>query len=285
MLRNYKLKVVYLLLVIALIASFDFQNTETNASGAELSPGARWGETISVFSAARGNPWINLTDGKLLDYDFAGQSKNLFNLEDESFDSISGATADFDNDGMPDLVIGHKVGKEGYFSFVRGNVDSVFPNTPEAKERLAKGVFTSAPFIGPARVIKLDGLVPDYFAAGDFDADGNFDLAVAEQGQSSIAFFLGNGKGGFAKTRSIELSGVITAFLSQDFNRNDGTDDLIVGIRTMRGSQLLVFESPYGVLKSELELFDLSGEITSLAIGSIEGDARYDLAIAAGNEL
>lgn len=285
MLRNYKLTVVYLLLVIALIASFVVHNTETNASGAGLSVGARWGETISVFSDARGNPWINLTDGKRLEYDVVGQAKNSFNLEDESFDSISGATADFDSDGMQDLVIGHKIGSEGYFSIIRGNVDSVFPNTPEARERLAKGVFTSAPFIGPARVIKLDGLVPDYFAAGDFDADGNFDLAVAERGQNSIAFYLGNGKGGFAQTRSIELGGEITAFLSQDFNRNDGTDDLIVGIRTKRGSQLLVFESPYGVLKSEPEVFDLSGEITSLAIGSIEGDARYDLAIAAGNEL
>ncbi len=61
-------------------------------------------------------------------------------------------------------VSGYSIGE---FSFVRGAIDSA-----HSRERLAKGVFTSAPFLGPARGGNIP-LVPDFLYAGDF---GNEEL-------------------------------------------------------------------------------------------------------------
>ncbi|MEP6901799.1 MAG: hypothetical protein ABJA66_08620 [Actinomycetota bacterium] len=55
---------------------------------------------------------------------------------------------------------------------MRGNVDAVYPNSPEAKERKARGEFTDASFLGPTQLFVLP-VTPDFLAAGDFDADGH----------------------------------------------------------------------------------------------------------------
>jgi hypothetical protein len=51
------------------------------------------------------------------------------------------ASADFDEDGMPDLVVGYASESGGAVVLHRGNVDAVYPNTPEQRRRRAEGVF------------------------------------------------------------------------------------------------------------------------------------------------
>lgn len=283
--KNSRFLTLPLLLVIALSGSYFFRGTTSHATEVRSVPTASWSDNIHIFASQRGNPWINLGDGKEIKVAIDGPRELIAGIDSGNARSLSAATADFDEDGMPDLVTGSKIGSTGAISLLRGNVDSVFPNTAEAQDRLAKGVFTSASFLGPARVFSTNSLVPDFIAAGDFDADGHFDIAVAARDSSSVRFLRGNGKGDLVLVKTLELNGNVTAFLADDLNRRDGTNDLIVGIRTGQGSQLLIFEDPYGVMKAKPEVYEFDAPITSLTIGSIEGDAHYDLVVAAGSEL
>ncbi|MCY7347298.1 MAG: FG-GAP-like repeat-containing protein, partial [Pyrinomonadaceae bacterium] len=56
-------------------------------------------------------------------------------------------------------------------------------------------------------------------------------------------------------------------------------------VQTEKNSQVLIFENPYGAIKAQPEIFTFAAPIKTLAIGLLEGDARFDLAIAVGNEL
>ncbi len=100
------------------------------------------------------------------------------------------ATADFDEDGTPDIIAGYANDESGAASFMRGNVDAVYPNCPEDKARKEKSEFTDAAFLGPAQVFALP-LAPDFLAAGDFDADGHFDIAAAARTANAVYFALG----------------------------------------------------------------------------------------------
>lgn len=62
------------------------------------------------------------------------------------------AAGDFDEDGVPDLVCGYGIAGGGVVSLRRGNVDSLFPNAPAARERKSRGVFQSAPFLADLKL-------------------------------------------------------------------------------------------------------------------------------------
>jgi len=262
--------------IITLIGVFFFGQQEKKISAKRAFSLSQWNETPQIFGARRGNPWINVQDGKEILTDFTDADADFENQQ-----PLSIAAADFDEDGMPDIVIGYE---NGAASFMRGNVDALFPNAPEAQARKAKGEFTDASFLSPAKVFTLPAKA-DFLAAGDFNADGHFDIATAKRNGNMFYFLVGNGKGEFNLAKTLELEGNVTAFLAEDFNRRDGINDLMVGIQTAQKSQLLIFENPYGAMKAKPEVFDFNDPITSLKIGSIEGDARFDLAVVAGNEL
>lgn len=271
---------------LALIGVFFLNNLEKNVSAEvpqKLSP-ARWREQPQILGARRGNPWINVLDGKEIITDYSGADDLRGNFENNQSRSLSIAAADFDEDGMPDIVSGYSNETGGAAAFMRGNVDAVYPNAPEALERKSRGEFTDASFLGPARLFSLP-VRADFLAAGDFDADGHFDIAAAARTENAVYFLSGDGRGEFVLSKRIELPGKVTAFLAEDFNRRDGVNDLIIAVERNRNAQVLIFENPYGASKAEPEIFTFAQPVKSLAVNLIEGDARFDLAIAAGNEL
>jgi len=282
--KSAKLYVFSALLILSTIAVILWQQTEKNVA-AEKSPSkprlASWNETPQIFGARRGNPWINVLDGKEISTGFSGADDWRAGVENNRTRPLSAATADFDEDGMPDLVTGYE---NGALSLMRGNVDALFPNAPEAKQRQAQGAFSDASFSSPAQISGLP-VKADFLAAGDFDADGHFDIAVAARNEKALYFLRGDGKGAFEGAKKIELEGSVTAFLAEDFNRRDGLHELIVGIQNGRKGQVLIFEHPYGAMKAVPEVFNFDDPVTSLSINFIEGNAHPDLAVAAGGEL
>jgi hypothetical protein len=70
-----------------------------------------------------------------------------------------------------------------------------------------------------------------------------------------------------------------------EINRRDGLDDIVVGVTSENGSKALVLEGPRGALRAKPEVFSLPAEATSLALGQLDDEYTYDLAIASGNDL
>lgn len=240
----------------------------------------RLSERISLRAAGRGNPWINIKDGSdlLSEYDNAKLTKSI---SEGAVQPLSLGSGDFDEDGVPDLISGYGSDSRGLITLHRGNVDSIYP---EARQRQASTEQADSPFLSPAFVFNVPE-PPDFIAVGDFDGDSHWDVVTAARGSDALYLFSGNGQGNFGQARKVTLIGAVKAMICGDINRRDGLDDLIVAVIGSQGNKVLVFESSEGALRGEPETIALPSEASALAIGQLDDDYAFDLAIATANEL
>lgn len=240
-------------------------------------------ERIVVRAAGRGNPLITLRDGieTPTAHSNSALKERLFKQDQAQVRAL--ASADFDEDGIADLVAGYG-GLSNALSLSRGNADSIYPNSLAAQQRKSEGTFTDLAFLSPARLHEISES-PDFMAAGDFDADGHWDLAAAARESKTLYLFSGDGQGNFLQAKEIGLPGKVTALASGDINRADGLTDLVIGITSDDGAKALVFEGPEGALESKPEIFSLPARAAALAVGQFDNDYLTDFAVAAGREL
>jgi hypothetical protein len=187
------------------------------------------------------------------------------------------AAADLDEDGVPDLVSGFATRQGDLIANHRGNLHALWPYGP----------YQIAPppaFFPDARTFPVPE-APDFLVAGDFDADGHWDVMTARRGSNVLYFLRGDGKGGLLAPRRSPHAGTVTAMIAGEVNRADGLADIVFAINTAQGALVLVYESPMGAANAQPEIFSISQPVTALALGHFPGGAINDLAIAAGNRI
>lgn len=173
-------------------------------------------------------------------------------------------TGDFDNDGNPDIL----TGSGGMLQFWGGNGDGTFRNF----------AFLSGLNDGGTKFMVSD----------DFDGDGNLDFAGTTWGSTfqgeNMTVALGRGDGTFRPPQiyyslfSLQFGGVggIDALdADQDGNRDIvagsyGANDVALFLN--RGDGTFLPEERYGV----------SGEVTDVRAGDLDGDGIEDLAVNSG---
>lgn len=252
------------------------------------------GKAPTARANGRGNPAITLRDGHSAPVEYQGSSNMIQQLQSNHAHPMSLASADFDEDGIPDIVAGYRGAKGGAVSLHRGDADSIFPNTPEAITHRAQLRATSnqssstddlpSPFFVQSRVFDTPG-APQLVVAGDFDADGHQDIVSAEIGSSTLTLLSGDGHGDFAPARLVALPDAVTALVAGDVNRIDGLADLVVAVNGAGGPKLLVYESGAGAINADPETISLPSESKSVALGQLDDDFPVDIAVAAGRDL
>ena len=258
------------------VSAFTTKGTTNRKAGEERS------NTLDVFGG--GYPWINLQKPQILQTEYFGEPLPKQELEMGLAEPLALAAGDFDEDGVQDLVCGYAGARGGILALHRGNVDSIYPNSPGAKERKTRGEFTAFPFLSPARVFELPQAV-ELLGTGDFDNDGHWDVVATAVGSDSLYMLPGDGLGGFGPARTLKLTGKATALVTGEINRADGLVDIVIGTVSSGGPQLLVFESPRGALQAEPEVFTLPAPARSLALAQLDEHYAMDLAVGAGQEL
>lgn len=254
---------------------------ETTAASYVVEPSGR---DVTLQAKGRSSPWINLSNGLNLLTDYVGTTMLHQVFDQNLVQPLSLASADFDEDGVPDLIVGYGRRGGGIITVHRGNLDSIYPNNPEAQIRKAHGTYTNSPFLSPAHVFDVAEAV-DFVGAGDFDGDSHCDVVTAAREASALWLFSGDGNGSLARSRRIDLPGRVTALVTGEINRPDGLADVVVGVVTMNGPEALVFESPEGALRGKPEAHSLPAEATSMALGRLDADYTIDLAVGSGSEL
>jgi Flp pilus assembly secretin CpaC len=138
---------------------------------------------------------------------------------------VSVVIADFNKDGHPDLAVANQA--DGTISILEGNGDGTFT--------LPAAACTPTPRIFPS-CIQLPSVTsgtttiapsPSAIVVGDFNDDGNPDLAVTDMANDRVLILLGNGDGTFQTPVAYPTGSNPVALLAQDFDA-DGVPDLAV---------------------------------------------------------
>ncbi|MFL6208006.1 MAG: Ig-like domain repeat protein [Pyrinomonadaceae bacterium] len=229
----------------------------------------------SVRAAVRGRPFLNLRDG----YALKGTDAS-----DAAFGAAGNArpltlaAADFDLDGAPDLLSGYAAGGQGLITFRRGNIDAFAPSDPAIFQAIQQGQMPDS-LLPDTRSFSLPE-APDFMLAGDFDRDGMRDILTAARG-GGLYFLKGDGAGNLSAPAHVKLPGTVTALAAGHFGRGDGWTDVTVGVNNAQGgASALVFTNG---LSSASESFALPAEASALALGRLDADLNFDLAVATGS--
>src|SRR5262249_49882520 len=156
------------------------------------------------------------------------------------------------------LVCGYASASAGIISVHRGNLDAFAPQSQQSFQAIANGQFPD-PFLPDATLLEAPEQ-PDFLASGDFDRDGNLDILAGARGGEALYLFAGNGKGGFSAAQKIMLPGKLSALTSGEIDTPDGYADLVVGVSSEAGPQIVVYEGPRGVMADDPLIYSLNAE-------------------------
>jgi hypothetical protein len=166
---------------------------------------------------------------------------------------------DFNGDGNSDLVVINKLanGNDGYLSLLLGKGDGTFQP--------------------PVKV--LAGQEPHRIAVGDFNGDGNLDVAAVNAiANGTVSVLLGNGDGTF-QPPVVSAAGSLPAALAVgDFN-HDGKLDLAVTNSDVGGAVSILLGNGNGSFQQPVS-YPVGSGPAFVAVGDLNGDGQLDLAVA-----
>src|SRR5262249_40408665 len=145
-------------------------------------------------------------------------------------------------------------------------------NSVRVLEGAGNGTYQSA-------AILAVGTGPVAITAGDWNADGNLDLAVADAGlglNADVSVLMGSGDGAFMAPRSYEVALHAWGVAVGDFNE-DGVPDLAVS--TYHGNRVSVLlGNGDGTFRTALH-FATGNFCTGLVVADFDADGHLDLAV------
>ncbi|MCZ6757113.1 MAG: hypothetical protein O7C39_02415, partial [Bacteroidetes bacterium] len=237
-----------------------------------------------VRAEKRGNPSINLTDGRLFEESYRGSFDAVYGLSSGAARPLSLTRSDFDENAMPDVVAGYATASGGLLTLRRGNADIISSMSIEALDRLRKGETTQNPFLDEIRVWTIP-IEPAFLASGDFNDDGHIDLVAASEAGREMYWFFGTGNGSFAEPSRVEIDGNITVLKAGEFGRKNGLAELLVGITRDSGSAIKIFQGPDGAFQALPRLVELPFPVIDFALGDLTGDDLSDLVVISKSSL
>ena len=182
-------------------------------------------------------------------------------LTPSSANGNSLAAGDFNDDGIPDLVV-------------------VSPYYNSATVYLGKGDGT---FVAVAAQPNV-GQQPGRIAVADFNGDGNLDLAITNaqySANSTVTILLGNGDGSFTPASSSPSAGIgAYAIVAADFN-GDGKADLAV--TTQQTTSLTILLGNGDGTFTPAASPQVTSYASAVAAADFNADGKLDLIVACGN--
>jgi hypothetical protein len=167
-----------------------------------------------------------------------------------------GFSADFNNDGIPDLAI--PIDSGASVAVLLGKGDGTFPSN---------GTGSTSGSVGPGSI-----------AVGDFNRDGNLDVASTNINVGNLMVELGNGKGGFGTPSYYIADDGSQSMTTADVN-GDGILDLIA-VNGGSNDVSVLLGNGDGTFRSAVNYSTGGLASYSIVLADFNGDKKLDIAVA-----
>ena len=275
-----------------------------------MNPSYRWFAKIAFFCALLGLAGSN-AQAQAYVFGNAGYSAPGLSSISPPQGNAPIVTADFNGDGIPDVVILGSTSAGQVLSIFLGRPDGSF--APGVDYSVQANGFTLGDFNGDG---KLDVIVVTYgytttgsillgngdgtlqspvplnqnigngysaAASGDFNGDNKLDLLLLTPNFGSgatMAVLLGNGDGTFEAPVTYSVP-VAPYLVLGDFNRDGKLDIAISGGLSGSGEVSILINNGDGTFKSPLN-YSISGNVQALAAADLNADGNLDLVVPTG---
>ena len=215
--------------------------------------------------------------------------------------SLNLLTADFNNDGHPDLAVTNDSqvavflgdGTGGFDPAVNydagqlpramavgdldgdGRTDLVVANSEDISVLINNG---SGGFKAPINYQAGQG--PNALGTGDFNGDGKTDVAVVNRESDNVTILLGDGTGGFASIVNFPAGELPLSIAIGDY---DGDGQLDLAISTYTSQEILILKGDGTGSFSAINSYPLGGNATRIIAADFNGDHNLDLAVGVYN--
>ncbi|MBW4463854.1 MAG: VCBS repeat-containing protein [Pegethrix bostrychoides GSE-TBD4-15B] len=127
-----------------------------------------------------------------------------------------------------------------------------------------------------ATLLATGGLDPLSVITGDFNGDGNADIATANFGSDSVSLLLGDGTGSFSTAQTFRVGGAPNALASGDFNK-DGQLDLLTANSKVGANSLSVLLGSNSGFQSASSLSVKGQQPFAVVTGDFDRDGNLDI--------
>lgn len=190
-------------------------------------------------------------------------------------------TGDFNGDGNLDIATADAQDK-----FLRVNFQTGVVETPPGRISVLLGDGTGN-FL-PATSYPTGGFLPNHLAVGDFDSDGNLDVAVAHRAfrpdngvVSTVGVLFGDGAGGFGPALTLHTGPQARSIITADLDGNGALD--IATANVGRSVSVFLGDGFRNFSPIHSQSGTGTGTPMSLLSGDFNGDGDLDLAVASMN--
>jgi hypothetical protein len=132
-------------------------------------------------------------------------------------------------------------------------------------------------WIGFTRTDLPAGSKPSAIIAGDFNGNGQLDLAVANQDSNTVSVLVGNGDGTFQGHVDYNVGTAPLALAAGDFN-GDGHLDIAV-VNSGANTVSILLGNGDGTFQQPAQAFSVGNTPQWVAVGDFNGDGNLDLAV------
>ena len=210
---------------------------------------------IAVTNAGNGTVSILKNNGNMTYTQMAGSPFNM-TTGAAGYSPYGIDAGDFDGDGRADVVVGN-VGNNTFLRVILNKAGGWAVQTP---------------------ITAVPAAMPNVVKVGDFDGDSKLDfVAVSRQNPGQVAFYKGDGLGGFTKPNANIAVGTNPEALAVGDINQDGFLDLVVP--NFAGNSLNWMTGKGDGTFNAVQTIATGVSTNGVAIGDYNGDRRPDIAI------